>query len=156
MNRLLFVAAALGVLAMGCKPATDLNQPCQLVKRNPDGGRPLQITEGEVRNAQGSMSSTKDFISVGSVQCEDLICVRDSDFQSDAGMNEPASGYCSRACAQNSACPSFDEALDTGPNALRCRALLLSAETLAAIRGDAGLPGIYDSYFCARGTPDGG
>lgn len=156
MIRMVLVAAALGALAMGCKPATDLNEPCILVKRNPDGGRPLNITEGEVRNAQGSMSSTKDFISVGSVQCEDLICVRDSNFQTDAGLGDPASGYCSRACAQNSACPSKDEALDKGPNALRCRALLLSAETLAAIGGDAGLPGIRDTYFCARGSADGG
>jgi hypothetical protein len=156
MNRLLFVAAALGVLAMGCKPATDLNQPCTLVKRNPDGGRPLSITEAEVRNAQGGTSSTKDFISVGSVECEDLICVRDSNFKSTATDTDPASGYCSRACAQGSTCPSFDETLDKGPDALRCRALLLSAETLAAISGDAGLPGIRDTYFCARGSADGG
>lgn len=154
MNRLLFVAAALGVFAIGCKPATDLNQPCTLVKANPDGGRALSITEREVRQAQGA---NKDFISVGSVECEDLICVRDTNFVSDAGENDPAQGYCSRACQQNSTCPSFDENLDKGPTALRCRALLLSAEALAQITGDAGIPGVRDPYFCARGGgSDGG
>lgn len=149
MNRLLMVAAALGVFALGCKPKTDLNQPCKLVKRNPDGGRPLEILEGDVRNIKGA---DKDFISVGSVECEDLICVRDSLFGSDAGAAEPAVGYCSRQCVQGSECPSFDEAFDKGSTALRCRALLLSAETLAALSaGDGGFTGVRDPYFCARG-----
>ena len=154
MNRLLFVIAALSVLAMGCKPATDLNSPCTLVKRNPDGGKPLAILEGDVRSAQGA---NKDFIAVGSVECEDLICVRDSLFTSDAGANEAASGYCSRACVQGSQCPSYDENLDKGQKALSCRALLLSPETLAALAGgDAGFSGLRDPYFCARGAGDAG
>lgn len=154
MNRLLFVITALGVLAMGCKPATDLNQPCTLVKRNPDGGKPLPILENEVRSAQGQ---NKDFIAVGSVECEDLICVRDSLFTSDAGPGEPAAGYCSRACVQGSQCPSYDESLDKSAKALSCRALLLSPETLAALAGgDAGFSGLRDPYFCARGAGDAG
>lgn len=155
MNRLLYIIAALGVVVIGCKPATDLNSRCSLVKRNPDGGTPLPILEGEVRNAQGQ---NKDFIALGSLDCEDLICVRDSNFTSDAGPNDPAEGYCSRQCVQGSTCPSFDENLDKGPKALSCRALLLSAETLAALgSGDGGFAGVRDPYFCARGTtPDGG
>jgi hypothetical protein len=150
MNRLLFAVAALGIIAVGCKPPTDLNKSCTLVKRNPDGGTPLAILEGEVRNASGQ---NKDFIAVGSLDCEDLICVRDSLFTSDAGANEPALGYCSRACVQDSVCPSYDESLDRGPKALSCRALLLSAETLAALgTGDGGFAGIRDPFFCARGT----
>jgi len=43
MNRLLFVALALSVLGLGCKPATDLNNRCVLVKRNPDGGTPVNL-----------------------------------------------------------------------------------------------------------------
>lgn len=155
MNRLLLVSLAALVLGMGCKPATDLNKRCVLVKRNPDGGTPLNLREGEVRNAQGQ---NKDFIAVGTLDCEDLVCVRDSFFTSDASADAPAEGYCSRACVLDKPCPSYDEALDKGPTALTCRALLLSPETLAALaRGDGGFAGIYDPNFCARGTGgDGG
>ena len=149
MTRLFFAAAMLGLLVIACKPSTDLNQPCPLVKAGPDG-KPVPLTEGEVRAAQGA---NKDFISTGSIICEDLICVRDSYYpleeNYDAGA--PAFGYCSKQCAQGSACESFDSALDRGPKALSCRALFLSAETLA-ILGDAGFPGIRDPYFCARGS----
>ena len=154
MNRMLFVVAAVSVLGMGCKPATDLNNRCVLVKRNPDGGTPVNLREGEVRNAQ---AQNKDFIAVGSLDCDDLICVRDSFFASDAGADAPAEGYCSRQCVLDSLCPSYDETLDKGPKALRCRALLLSPETLAALSGgDSGFAGIRDPNFCARGSGDGG
>lgn len=154
MNRLLFVALTLSVLGLGCKPATDLNNRCVLVKRNPDGGTPVNLRESEVRNAQ---AQNKDFIAVGSLDCEDLICVRDSFFASDAGANDPAEGYCSRQCVVGSACPSASEADDRGARALNCRSLLLSPETLAALSsGDGGFAGIRDPNFCARGGGDGG
>lgn len=154
MNRLLFVITALCVGALGCKPATDLNNRCQLVKRNPDGGVPVNLRESEVRNAQ---AQNKDFIAVGSLDCEDLICVRDSFFVTDAGLDAPAEGYCSRQCVLGSSCPSSSEELDKGPKALNCRALLLSPETLAALStGDGGFAGIRDPNFCARGSGDGG
>lgn len=151
MNRLLFVVTALSVLGLGCKPPTDLNSRCNLVKRNPDGGStPVLIREGEVQSAQGA---NKDFIAIGSIECEDLICVRDSLFVSDAGLDSPAEGYCSRQCVQGTSCPSYDEALDKGPKALKCRALLLSPETLAALTaGDGGFAGVRDPNFCARGS----
>lgn len=153
MNRLLF-AVLLSAPLYSCKPATDLNTPCPLVKRNPDGGAPVPLMESEVRNAQGH---NKDFISVGSVICEDLVCVRDSSYVTDAGADSVAMGYCSRRCAQGSSCPSQDEKLDKGPLGLSCRALLLSAETLAALgAGDGGFAGVRDPYFCARGSTDGG
>jgi hypothetical protein len=154
MNRLLFVITALSVLGLGCKPATDLNNRCQLVKRNPDGGSPVNLRESEVRNAQ---AQNKDFIAVGSLDCDDLICVRDSFFVTDAGLDAPAEGYCSRQCVLDTLCPSSDESLDRGPKALKCRALLLSPETLAALGGaDGGFAGIRDPNFCARGNSDGG
>lgn len=131
-----------------CRPATDLNQRCSLVKRNPDGGKPLSIAERDVRNAQGA---NKDFIAIGSLDCEDLICVRDSAFTTDSGLDDPAEGYCSRQCQQGTSCPSYDENLDRGQKALNCRALLLSQETLAALTGDGGFAGVRDPYFCARG-----
>lgn len=150
------VFAFLPLVLLGCKPATDLNQRCSLVKRNPDGGKPLAINERDVRNAQGA---NKDFIAIGSLDCEDLICVRDSAFTSDAGLDDPAEGYCSRQCQSGSSCPSFDENLDRGQKALNCRALLLSAETLAELTSSDGgaFPGVRDPFFCARGGGgDGG
>jgi hypothetical protein len=154
MNRRWLILATL--LGLGCKPATDLNNTCDLVKRNPDGGTPLSLLEGEVRNAQGA---NKDFIAIGSLDCEDLICVRDSFFTSDASIDSPAKGYCSRQCVPGSECPSFDPNLDKGQKALRCRALLLSPETLAALTaGDGGFAGVRDPNFCARSVAgaDGG
>lgn len=155
MNRMLFVVAAVLVVGSGCRPATDLNKRCLLVKRNPDGGpTPVNLREGEVRNAQGQ---NKDFIAIGSLDCEDLICVRDSLFTNDASVDSPAEGYCSRQCVLGSLCPSADEALDRSAQALSCRALLLSPETLALLSGsDGGFAGIRDPNFCARGSGDGG
>lgn len=154
MNRLQFVLVALNLLLVGCKPATDLNAKCTLVKANPDGGSPVPILEGEVRNVQGQ---NKDFISSGSTDCDDLTCVRDSFFTSDASADSPAMGYCSRNCVQGTKCLSQDEKLDKGSTALRCRPLLLSAETLALLAaGDGGFVGLRDTFFCARGIVDGG
>lgn len=148
------VSLALGAMvAVGCRPATDLNTPCRLVKRNPDGGSPLPILEKEIADALGA---NKDFLSFGTVECEDFICVRDNGFQSDAGPDDPAFGYCSRACSAGSTCPSQDSSLDESPSRLSCRALLLDAETLKQL-ADKGLnPGnVREPFFCARGG-DGG
>jgi hypothetical protein len=146
--------AALVLAASGCRTSTDLNTPCRLVKGNPDGGAPLPILEKDVR---AKTSTNKDFISLGTVECEDFVCVRDTSFASDAGDDAPAYGYCSRACAQGGACPSQDQALDQGRSALRCRPMLLDAETLKVL-SDQGLnPGnVRDPFFCARGAGDGG
>ena len=145
MRPVLFV-----VLVIACAPASDLNSRCSLVKRNLDGGAPVPVREAEVRNLQGQ---NKDFIALGSIDCEDLICVRDSFFATDAAADAPASGYCSRQCVPGAECPSSDR----GANALHCRALLLSAESLRDLSaGDGGFPGVRDPHFCARGSPDGG
>ncbi len=140
-------------LAAACRPATDLNKPCTLIRPNPDGGKPLALLESEVQAAQGR---NKDFIALGVVECEDLICVRDATFVSDAGASGKAQGYCSASCAQGSTCPSFDQSLDRGPARLNCRPLLLDARSLGTL--DAGdLGSVRDPYFCARGqTPDAG
>lgn len=152
------IAAALlvgGLVASGCRPATDLNTPCTLVKSNPDGGVPLPILEKDVRAKQ---SANKDFVSLGTVECEDFVCVRDTGFTSTAADDAPAAGYCSRQCSPGTACPSSDADDDTGPNALGCRALLLDAETLKALADQGMNPGnVRDPYFCARaGAADAG
>jgi hypothetical protein len=149
---LALIAAALVVA--GCKPATDLNTPCRLVKRNPDGGSPLPIAEKDVIAKVGA---DKDFISFGTVECEDLVCVRDTGFKSDAGPDDPAFGYCSRSCVQGNTCPSYDSSLDDSADRLRCRALLLDAETLTQLANQGLNPGnVRDPYFCARGGADAG
>jgi hypothetical protein len=153
---LLAVMAAI-IAVTSCKPPTDLNRPCRLVKRNPDGGDGVvPILEGEVKANAGH---GKDFISIGTVDCDDLICVRDSLLETDAGPFDPAYGYCSRECLEGAVCPSYDSSLDTTANKLNCRALLLDKETLAGLVGaDGGSPGnVRDPFFCARGeTPDAG
>ena len=148
----LVLAGALALLG-ACRPATDLNKPCTLIRRNPDGGKPLALLESDVQAQQGR---NKDFIALGVVECEDLICVRDATFVSDAGSTGSAQGYCSASCEQGSTCPSFDPALDRGPLRLNCRPLLLDSRSLGSL--DAGdLGSVRDPYFCARGqTPDAG
>ena len=73
----LLVGAAL--LSGGCKVTSDIGKPCVLVRKatqaekDADGCRYQEILEGELQAGQ-------DFISFGSVECEDLVCVRDADF----------------------------------------------------------------------------
>lgn len=157
MNFRSSVLALLAVLSAGCSVPSDLNTPCVLVRKDPadpTGKASLPLLEQEI-------APNKDFLSFGSVECEDYVCVRDALFTR-PGVEEgtAATGYCSRQCSLNSplGCPSYDEALDKAPDTkLTCRALLLDVNTLAAIRqadpenyqrffGTTETP-----YFCARG-----
>ena len=151
MPRFLLALSVCAVaLSSSCKPKTDLNASCRLLKGNPDGGKePVPVLEHELLLPDGGHEG-KDFIGVDSVDCEDLICVRDSTYVSDAGPNEAALGYCSKQCANNvdNPCPSYDPALDDSDQALVCRGLLLSAETLKTLQND--FPGLYQPDFCAR------
>jgi hypothetical protein len=164
MRTLPVALVALGLLGLACKPATDLNRPCALIRKDPNNPKQsLPITLGELK-------ANKDFISLGVVECEDLVCVRDADFKqglNDAGitsLSDPAYGYCSRPCLPTnaSACPSYDSALDErAATKLSCRALLLDAETLAAIcaadpkKCEELLGGTKDPNFCAQGGATG-
>jgi hypothetical protein len=155
MNRVLLGLLACAAVQVACRPTTDLNRECILVRKDPDGGKPIPITEAQVRAKTGL---NKDFIALGTVECEDYVCVRDSNYTSDAGDSEPAKGYCSSRCIEGNKCLSYDEALDKGALALRCRALLLDKEVLASLIGDGGgLGNVREPYFCARGaSADGG
>src|SRR5215471_13880247 len=102
--RLLLVVAAVALTMMACKADTDLGKPgCHLLKAGPDGG-PVNVIVGE-------LSAGKDFLSFGSVECEDLVCVLDYEAVSrllaqatsnPAVLGDPATGYCSHPCAQGS------------------------------------------------------
>lgn len=135
----------LGALA-SCKLDPDVNRPCVLVKRCPDGGV-CPVTEGDI---QEKTTGSRDFISFGATDCDDLTCVRDSTFPKGTDLSAPAKGYCSRPCAEGSTCASYDPALDKDPSTkLRCRALLLELEYAGP---DAGASlNVTEPFFCARG-----
>jgi hypothetical protein len=138
-----------------------LGVPCNLVRRNPDGGASLLIREGEIPDG----GRTVDFISFGATECEDLVCVRDGNVPFTGQPQAPAVGYCSRACVPGSSigCPAKDSADDNNPaKKLTCRSLILDETTLALLRstdpakfhqyfGETTSP-----YFCARSAPDAG
>ena len=142
-------------LFAACKISTDLGTPCFLVKANPDGGTTaVRLREGDLPDAG------KDFIAFGATECEDLVCVRDSNYPRNSDPNANATGYCSRACVPTSgACPAANSSDDNDPNKkLNCRALLLDDQTIAAIctqdpaKCNQYFGGTRSPYFCARGT----
>jgi hypothetical protein len=159
----LAATAALVAAAAGCTQKNDLDQPCTLVKKDagdPTGRTAIPILEGEIPNTR------TDFISFGSPDCDDLICVRDANFPRNADAGAPALGYCSTPCDPgiSGQCNSGDGNFDNNAQlALNCRPLLLDKQTLANICAqDAGACQQYFSNtrtptFCARGAaPDGG
>ena len=157
------------VSLVACKTSTDLGKPdCHLLKKGPDAG-PVNVTIAE-------LSAGKDFLSFGSVECEDLVCVLDSQAVSTvlaaatanpAVLNEPALGYCSHACPQgstSSCTPQFDDQQEDPALAMSCRQLVLDADTIASIcndpvTGQENCLRYFDNnrspFFCARGG-DGG
>ena len=156
----ILTALGLGIALSTCTPRTDLGKDCFLVRRNPaytpDGGGPTAVNLLE-KDIKPSM----DFISFGSVECEDLVCVRDLNYVP-GPMVKPednAKGYCSRACTAGTVCPAMVGADDANPaKSLSCRALLLDDQTLVAIK--TADPATFQKYFgatlspffCARGT----
>ncbi len=147
---------------VGCRASNQLGEECAMVKRDSDGGR-LYVTNGEIK-----VGAMKDFVSFGSTDCDDLICVRDSDYAAPDGgalnPNEPAKGYCSKSCINESSCANAE--LDADPRSrLKCRPLLLDAETLRQLcngsdadraRCKSSLGSITSPDFCARGGFDAG
>lgn len=144
------------VAAAGCQSPTDVGTECVLVRKDPnDPSKSVPLKEKDI-------VAGKDFISFGAVECEDLVCVRDSSVQKGPDEAE-AKGFCSKPClATNEAtCRTGNSSIDDGPNAFACRALILDEQTLAAIRqanpeqykqyfGDTQSP-----YFCASGSAGG-
>ena len=163
--RLLLVVAAVSLSMMACKADTDLGKPgCHLLKAGPDGG-PVNVIVGE-------LSAGKDFLSFGSVECEDLVCVLDYEAESrllaqatsnPAVLADPATGYCSHPCAQGSTSgctPQFQDLQQDPSLEMGCRALVLDNDTINEIctRSPADCQRYFNNtrsaYFCARG--DGG
>jgi hypothetical protein len=146
------VACAVAVAAVsGCTCAnSDLGTECRLQKGNPDGGKPLFMTEADI-TADG-----QDIISLGAQDCEDFICVHDLGLAKPP-PGEPLTGYCTHACkgSGTGSCSGINQ----DPNRpYQCRALLLDDVTLRQLC--EANPTICDQYFgverssnfCARGT----
>ncbi len=134
----------------GCEVSSEIGKECTLVRKataeesEANGGRKfMPILQKEI-------ALNQDVISFGSIQCEDLICVRDADFPPTMMANpedpngEPiinpnadAKGYCSKECVEgSSACEVKDTSgvLQGLPERMSCRSLLLDQATLEALR----------------------
>jgi len=163
--RSFLVVAAVSLSMMACKADTDLGKPgCHLLKALPDGGGTNVIV--------AELAAGKDFLSFGSVECEDLICVLDQDgvakvlaqaTSNPAVLGDPAIGYCSHACAQGNTTgctPQFQDLQNDPSKIMGCRALVLDDATIAEICKDPVKCQEYfnnsrSAFFCARGG-DGG
>jgi hypothetical protein len=132
----------------GCEVSSEIGKECTLVRK--------ATAEEEAANGrkfmpifQREVALNQDVISFGSIECEDLICVRDADFpptmEKDENGNDTgeidrdaeAKGYCSKECVEGSnACEVKDTSgvLEGLPERMSCRALLLDQATLEALR----------------------
>ncbi|RKG64141.1 gliding motility protein [Corallococcus sp. CA054B] len=157
----LFLSAAL--MLGGCDVTTELGKPCQLVRRataeeqEAQGRKFMEIQEKDIAVDQ-------DFISFGSLDCEDLVCVRDDLSPRSDNPEAFALGYCSKECVQGSTtgCEitrTVGDVEEGLKDRMTCRPLLLDQDTLDAIKiADEGFYrrtfGENNSpYFCAGAVP---
>lgn len=162
----LLVGAAL--LSGGCEVASDIGKSCVLVRKateaeikaEPDREPFREILEGELRAGQ-------DFISFGTVECEDLVCVRDAAFKPtfDPELNEDqqklvaAKGYCSVACVPpdqtdlvNPCAVNHPDAEEQVKESMSCRPLLLDQQALDDLR--ASNEALYEATFGDTASPN--
>jgi hypothetical protein len=157
------------LLCGGCEVSSDVGKPCVLVRKATQTEKQQQPELGETRSIMESqLKAGQDFISFGSVECEDLVCVRDANYDpnlaAEADLTKVAAkGYCSKACVvdplQNS-CPVTTSDAEPGvASRMSCRALLLDQQALDDLRRDD--PATYRAtfgdnnspYFCAGSKP---
>ena len=143
----LLVGAAL--VCGGCEVSSDIGKPCVLVRKATDAEQ-AAAPDGEPFRyiMENQLTKGQDFISFGSVECEDLVCVRDADYVPTLDEEEkkkplseiPATGYCSKPCVQDDAALTESCAVtDKGVQAevkerMTCRPLLLDQQALDALR----------------------
>ncbi|RKH63606.1 adventurous gliding motility lipoprotein CglC [Corallococcus aberystwythensis] len=163
----MFVRSALFLSAVlmlgGCDVTTELGKQCRLVRKataaeqEAQGRKFVEIREKDIAVDQ-------DFISFGSLDCEDLVCVRDDLSPRNENPEEFAFGYCSKECVQGTTtgCEitrTVDDVEEGLKERMTCRPLLLDQDTLDAIKvADEGFYrrtfGENNSpYFCAGATP---
>ncbi|NOK19212.1 adventurous gliding motility lipoprotein CglC [Corallococcus carmarthensis] len=157
----LFLSAAL--MLGGCDVKTELGKPCTLVRK---ATAEEQETQGRkfVEIHEKDIAADQDFISFGSLDCEDLVCVRDDQSPRSENPEAFAQGYCSKECVQGTTtgCTitrTVDDVEEGLKDRMTCRPLLLDQDTLDAIKvADEGFYrrtfGENNSpYFCAGATP---
>lgn len=156
-SRLALLVSAV-LLCGGCKVTSDIGKPCLLVKKGTTSGSSDPVLEGDLTPGQ-------DFISFGSLDCEDLVCVKDADMPTTTAPNGQVYGYCSKACVADTpnTCAVTDSDADpTVKDRMSCRALLLDQKALDDLRrsdpvtyrstfGDNNSP-----YFCAGNPTNSG
>lgn len=127
----LLMGAAL--LCGGCEVPSDTGKPCVLVKKDPAGQGAIPVSEADIQFDQ-------DFISFGSVECENLVCVRTGGTQpqiTGEGDARQVLGYCSKPCnlsiTTDCAITSPDTAADV-KETLACRPLLLDQLALTDLK----------------------
>ncbi|MCY1045245.1 adventurous gliding motility lipoprotein CglC [Corallococcus sp. bb12-1] len=155
----LFLSAVL--LLGGCEVTTELGKPCRLVRKATAEEQETYSTKF-MPIRERDVAPDQDFISFGSLDCEDLICVRDVDSERSDDPTAEALGYCSKECVQGTT-TGCEVTRDDAPAGLAprmaCRPLLLDQATLDAIRvadeqkyrdtfGENNSP-----YFCAGASP---
>ncbi|MBZ4417080.1 adventurous gliding motility lipoprotein CglC [Myxococcus sp. RHSTA-1-4] len=138
----LLMSAAL--LLGGCEVTSEIGKPCALV-RKATAEEKAQTGQDTMPILEKEIAARQDFISFGSLGCEDLICVRDQDYpralneDGTVNGNAPAMGYCSKPCVEgSSACEVKDtsDVLPGLPERMACRPLLLDQATLEALRAE--------------------
>lgn len=145
------------VIAAGCQK-TDLGfEPCYLTKKNPDGGAPLRVKEGEI------MVGGQDVISLAAIECDDFICVRDFGTPKTGDPNADLTGYCTHACSNENTTVGCESDLNqVRGRPYQCRGLLMDRDTLLQLCVDnpslctGSFGNQRSALFCARGLADGG
>lgn len=154
----LLVGAAL--VCGGCEVPSDIGKPCVLVKKPAAGSSAKYETV-----ALADIQFDQDFISFGSQDCDELICVRNAYAPIETtgeGEQQLVLGYCSKACVPDTAASlqptcsvNHPEASAEVESKMTCRPLLLDQKALDDFRskdpvgyrntfGDNASP-----YFCA-------
>jgi hypothetical protein len=162
----LLVGAAL--LSGGCEVASDIGKSCVLVRKATQAEIDAEPNREHFREIlEGELQAGQDFISFGTVECEDLVCVRDAAFQPtfDPELTEEqrkqvaAKGYCSVACVPpdetellNPCAVNHPQAEEQVKETMSCRPLLLDQKALDDLR--ASNEELYENTFGDTASPN--
>jgi len=146
----LLMGAAL--LCGGCEVPSEVGKPCLLVKKSSSADRKFDpVLPSDIQLDQ-------DFVSFGSQDCEDLICVRTAGPTLETTDEGRVLGYCSKACTEGSTATcaiNHPDATEETKSTMSCRSLLLDQQALDDFRKQdpAGYRATFGEnaspYFCA-------
>jgi hypothetical protein len=161
----LLMGAAL--LCGGCEVPSEIGMPCVLVKKSKTEQPKFDwVTLADIGDGK------RDFISFGSLDCEDMVCVRDANSPivtkvvevgegSDKQKVTMVMGYCSKSCVPSDSgtpqlqdpCPvNHPEASAEVKAGMSCRPLLLDQKTLDDLRAND--PTTYRATFGDNVSPN--